>query len=331
MIITQTPLRISFAGGGTDFKDFYLKEEGMVLSTAIDKYVYITIHERYDEKIYLNYSDEERVASVEEIKHPLIRSAMREAGVSSGVEIMCYADIPSEGSGLGSSSSFTTGLLNALYHYQGRQMPAEWLAKKACEIEIDICKEPIGKQDQYAAAFGGFNLIHFRKSDSVEVEPLAIPRIDLRELNRHLMLFYTNITRKSASILTDQKNNIPAKLEYLKKMKPLALEMRKAILEKRFDDFGRALDKGWQLKKSLANSVSNLEIDAMYKSALSAGALGGKICGAGGGGFVLLFAPLAKQTSVRQALAAYREMPFHFETDGSKVIFNQRGYSWRDS
>jgi len=330
MIITQTPLRISFAGGGTDFKDFYLKEEGAVLSAAIDKYVFITIHERYDDKIYLNYSEKERVNSVDEIKHGLIREAMKTVGVTKGVEIMCYADIPSEGCGLGSSSSFTVGLLNALYHYRGRQEPSALIAKQACEIEIDTLKEPIGKQDQYAAAFGGFNLIRFQKNDTVSVDHFDISRTDLRELKRHLLLFYTNITRKSATILTQQKENIPKKLDHLKKMKPLALEMKRSLVEKRFDDFGRLLADGWQLKKSLADNVTNPEIDSLYQKALSAGALGGKVCGAGGGGFVLLYAPLGKQRDVRNTLSQYREMPFRFESDGSKVIFSQRGNSWRD-
>jgi len=255
---------------------------------------------------------------------------MKTVGVSKGVEIMCYADIPSEGCGLGSSSSFTVGLLNALYHYQGRQVPPDLLAKQASEIEIETLKEPIGKQDQYAAAFGGFNLIRFQKNDSVLVDHFDISRTDLRELKRHLLLFYTNITRRSATILTQQKENIPKKLDHLKKMKPLTLDMKKALLEKRFDDFGQLLARGWELKKDLADNVTNPEIDALYETALSAGALGGKVCGAGGGGFVLLYAPLGRQRDIRSALAQYREMPFRFESDGSKVIFSQRGNSWRD-
>jgi len=329
VLITQTPFRISFAGGGTDLKEFYEHETGKVISTAIDKYVFVIISERFDSKIYINYSEKEIVDSVAEIKHELVHAAMLKTGVSKGVEITMLADIPAGGSGLGSSSSLIVGLLNALYIFRGEQVPAERLANEACEIEIDVCKKPIGKQDQYIAAYGGLREFTFYKDGSVKQEKIDLTSGEYRNFGSSLLLFYTAKTRKSAEILTEQRSNTHLNLEYLKKLKLLVSQVHNALGSRQFHLIGDLLQEGWYLKKKLASKISNPEIDAMYEMALSAGALGGKISGAGGGGFLLLYVPGHKQDNVRNALKNYRELPFLLERDGSKVIFNLRRYPAR--
>lgn len=329
MIITQTPLRISLAGGGTDFKEYYQDEEGMVLSTAIDKYVFVIVTERFDEKIYVNYSRKEIVDSVDEIQHELVREALRRAGIKQGVEITMLADIPSEGSGLGSSSSLTVGLLNAFYMFQGEQMPASALAREACEIEIDICGKPIGKQDQYIAAFGGIRQIIFRRDGAVDVEKVELPAQQYRRLSSELMLFYTDVNRKSADILTEQRDKIKNNLENLRSIKRHAHQIRNAVEGAEFNLVGAIMNESWAAKRKLGSKISNAGLDDMYEMAVSAGATGGKISGAGGGGFLLLYVPMSKQDSVRNAMRGHRELPFMLERDGSKVIFNFKRYSSR--
>ncbi|MEN8265235.1 MAG: GHMP kinase [Nitrospirota bacterium] len=327
MVISQTPLRISFVGGGTDLKSYYHSEDGMVLSTAIDKYIYVIIKERFDDKIYINYSVKEIVDDVSEIKHVLVREAMKKVGVKSGVEITTLADIPSEGSGLGSSSSVTVGLLNALYNYSGVQVTLEQIAKEACEIEIDICKKPIGKQDQYIAAYGGLNRIEFHADESVSVSKLSVYNTNLLILGSRLLLFFTNKTRKADVILKKQKQDTEAKRAVLRKMKNLVPKLEESLCKYKFNKLGRLLHDNWVLKKSLVGAISNPEIDDMYQAAMDAGALGGKICGAGGGGFLLLYVPKDKQDRVRASLSHYRELPFMLDTYGSRIIFNVRSYS----
>lgn len=327
MIISQTPLRISFVGGGTDLRSFYQKEDGMVLSTSIDKYVYIVVKERFDDKIYINYSEKERVSDISEIKHDLVREAMKKAGIRSGVEITTLADIPSTGSGLGSSSSVAVGLLNALYHFSGTQVTAEQIAREACEIEIDICKKPIGKQDQYIAAFGGLNTITFHPDESVSVTRLSIFNNNILRFGSHLLLFFTNKTRSADVILKKQKEDTESKREVLNKMRNIVGRASNFIIEGEFNEVGRLMHENWLLKKSLVTTISNPDIDLMYEKALSAGALGGKICGAGGGGFLLLYVPKDKQDAVRSILKEFRELPFMLDSFGSRIIFNIRGYS----
>ncbi len=327
MVISQTPLRISFVGGGTDLKSYYKSEDGMVLSTAIDKYVYVIVKERFDDKIYINYSIKEIVDDVSEIKHALVREAMKKVGVKSGVEITTLADIPSEGSGLGSSSSITVGLLNALYNYTGVQVTLEHIAREACEIEIDICKKPIGKQDQYIAAYGGLNRIEFHSDESVSVSKLPVYNTNLLILGSRLLLFFTNKTRKADVILKKQKQDTEAKREVLTKMKNFVPILEDSLYKYKFNSLGRLLHDNWELKKTLVGSISNPEIDDMYNKAMEAGALGGKICGAGGGGFLLVYAPKDKQDKVRASLSDYRELPFMLDTFGSRIIFNARSYS----
>lgn len=326
MIITQTPLRISFAGGGTDFADFYEAEGGCVLSTAIDKYIYVIIKERFDDKIRIGYSRTEMVNSIEEIEHELVRECLRLTGIESGVEISTMADIPSEGSGLGSSSSVTVGLLNAMYAYKGDPQPPRVLAEQACKIEIDVLGKPIGKQDQYIAAFGNMRLIEFLQSGEVNVTTVDIdPERKLR-MNENLMLFYTGVTRRASDILAEQKQNIPARLATLREMKLQAYDLYHALSNNSVDRLGEILHQGWLRKKQLAGKISSDGIDRMYEEAVSAGALGGKIAGAGGGGFMLLYCHPEKQPAVRERLRSLgmRELPFRFERDGTKVILNIR-------
>ncbi|MBN2012301.1 GHMP kinase [candidate division KSB1 bacterium] len=329
MIISQTPLRISFAGGGTDLKSFYGNEEGWVVSSAIDKYVFIIVKERFDDKIYVNCSKKEIADHVDEIEHGLVREAMRITGVKYGVEITTLADIPSSGSGLGSSSSVTVGLLNALYAYQGIQVTAEQLAKEASEIEIDILGKPIGKQDQYIAAYGGVRFFRFMPDDTVTNEKINLVNSKNRMFGSNLMLFYTGKTRQADRILSEQKAQTVNKMDFLREMKYQAREIRECLDAHHFDRIGEILGDGWELKKKLATQISNPDIDNMYKRAREAGAIGGKISGAGGGGFMLLYCPREVQHKVRNALHEYREFPFFLEKDGSKIIFNVRRYEWK--
>ena len=325
MIITQTPLRISFFGGGTDFKDYYrLEKGGAVLSTAIDKCIYVIIKKRFDDKIYINYSRKEIIDSVDEIKHDLVREAMRKTGIEKGVEITTLADIPSEGTGLGSSGSVTVGLLNTFYLYQVQSQPAAILARQACQIEIGILKRPIGKQDQYSAAFGNLNLTKFNPDDTVTLQQLPLDEEVKRELENNLMLIYTGITRSSGDILSEQKKNIKDKISVLNDIRDMVEEGREYLIKGKLDDFGRLLHHGWERKKILAQKINNPLIEEIYQAARKAGALGGKISGAGGGGFLLLYCPCQRQNRIRKTLKNLRELPFRFEEEGTKAIFNVR-------
>lgn len=327
MVISQTPLRVSFVGGGTDLKSFYRLEDGMVLSTAIDKYVYVIVKGRFDEKIYINYSIKEIVSDVSEVKHDLVREAMKKTGVVRGVEITTLADIPSEGSGLGSSSSVTVGLLNALYNYAGTQVTSERIAKEACEIEIDICNKPIGKQDQYIAAYGGINKIIFHPDESVSVSSVPVFNSSLLRLGSNLLLYYTNKTRSADTILAKQKKSTDDKRDMLRSMRNLVPKLEEFLVDGKFDKLGVLLHENWLLKKSLVSTISSSDIDKIYQQAIEAGALGGKLCGAGGGGFLLLYVPKTKHDAVRSVLKDYRELPFMLDPYGSRIIFNVRSYS----
>ncbi len=329
MIITQTPLRISFAGGLTDLPDFYERHGGCVVSSTIDKYIYVIIKERFDDKIYINYSQKEIVDSVDEIKHDLVREAMETTGITGGVEITTLADVPSEGSGLGSSSSVTVGLLNALYAFRGDVQPAERLAQEASEIEIERCGKPVGKQDQYIAAYGGLRCFDFKKDGTVDAERLPLDSNQKRHLSDNLMLIYTARTRIADGILAEQKGLMTEKHEHVANIKQLAVETRNSLSAGDLDGLGEILDRGWQWKRGMSSGVSDDEIDAIYHRARDAGAIGGKLCGAGAGGFFMLYCPLHLQSRIRSAMHEYRELPFNLERDGSKVIFNMRRYEWK--
>ncbi|NQV18387.1 MAG: GHMP kinase [Armatimonadetes bacterium] len=324
MIISKTPLRISFIGGGSDLEDHYQHSEGKVISSAIDKYIYVIIKERFDDKIYINYSKKEIINAVDEIEHDLVRESMRKTGIKDSIEITTLADIPSEGSGLGSSSTVTVGLLHAFYAYQGEIVTKECLAREACEIEIDILRKPIGKQDQYIAAFGGVNQITFNKDNTVDVEKIELCDEQYRKFGSNILLFYTDKTRKSSEILSEQKKNTKEKLDVLKKMVCLVEPFKQNLLNKNYDKLGELLHQNWNFKKSLASKITNGQIDNMCQTALKAGAIGCKISGAGGGGFMMFYVPRNKQDNVREALKDYRELPFMLDKYGSRIIFDHR-------
>ena len=324
MIIVQTPLRISFFGGGTDFRGFYAQEEGCVLSVAIDKYIFVVVKQRFDERIRVGYTRTELVDGIDSVQHELIREALRLTGVDRRIEVNTMGDIPSAGSGLGSSSTVTVGLLNALHNHIGEPQGAQTLAEQACEIEIVRLGKPIGKQDQYIAAYGGVRFIRFLPDGTVQVERIAFPCGDWRRLEQRLMLFFTNVTRQSETVLTEQKANIPDRMDVLRRLKEMAFQGRSLLECGDLDTFGRLLHQGWELKKQMASRITNGWIDEVYTQALRAGALGGKITGAGGGGFLLLYCPPERQEDVRTVLCELRELPFRLEPDGSKVILNYR-------
>ena len=323
MIIVQTPLRISFFGGGTDFPSFFRQQGGCVLSTSIDKYIFVTIKSRFDRKLRVGYTKTEMVDHLDEINHELIREAFRKTKIHAGVEITTMGDIPSEGSGLGSSSTVTVGALHAMHAFLGELPSAEQLATEACEIEIDTLGAPIGIQDQYIAAYGGFRFLEFHPTGHTSVERIELDENLQRQLNENTMLFFTGLTRKANHILGEQKTNIRNRMQVLREMKQLAYQAREEILKGNIDCIGELLHESWRLKKTLASKISNGAIDEMYNTARKAGALGGKITGAGGGGFLLLYCPHERQRHVRQALGL-QELPFKMVKDGSKVIFNYR-------
>jgi len=324
LINTRTPLRISFAGGGTDFKGFYQKDYGAVVSTAIDKFIYVVLKERFDDKIRVGYTKTEMVDSVDEIQHELVREAMRIVGVRNGIEITTMADIPSEGSGLGSSSTVTVGLLNALYAYIGQSVTSETLAREACQIEIDILGKPIGKQDQYIAAYGGLRHFRFFGNEEVESTSIEIDESARQRLGESLLLFYTGVTRESSTVLSEQKRNIRSKLQTLAQMRNQADELARLLKLGTIASLGQTLREGWQHKKQLASGISNPQIDELYELAMAGGAIGGKVTGAGGGGFFLVCTPPENRAAVRKKLSHLRELPVNLERDGSKIIFNVR-------
>ena len=322
MIIVQTPLRVSLFGGGTDFPKYFEENGGCVLSTAIDKYIFVTIKQRFDDKLRIGYTKTEMVDDISEISHELIREALKKTNITGGVEVTTMGDIPSEGSGLGSSSTVTVGSLQAMYTLRGDLVSADRLAQEACEIEIDILGKPIGVQDQYIAAFGGLRFIEFPPNGRITAQRLKLAPDLIRALNDELLLFFTGITRSSAAILTEQKSNIEDRIQILSSMKQIAQNAKDELQKGNIDAIGDCLHESWYLKRQLASRISNGYLDDMYKAARDAGALGGKITGAGGGGFILLFCPYQKQKKLRSALSKLQELPFKLEQDGSKVIFN---------
>ncbi|MCD6461536.1 MAG: GHMP kinase, partial [Thermoplasmata archaeon] len=277
MVISRTPLRVSFAGGGTDLASYYRKHGGAVTSTAIRKHIYVVVNKRFDESIRLSYSRTEIVDSVDELKHELVREAMKKTGVTRGVEITTIADVPSRGTGLGSSSSLTVGLLNALYTFAGRPPSRERLAREACEIEIEILGQPIGKQDQYIAAYGGLQYIRFNPDESVYVDPVVCKKETKEALERNLLMFYTGITRSANTILSEQKRNTEKREEQLHRLKELAKKARNELGDNNPRAIGEILHEGWEIKRHLASGITNPEIDRMYEKAREAGAVGGKI------------------------------------------------------
>jgi D-glycero-alpha-D-manno-heptose-7-phosphate kinase len=323
MIISRTPLRMSFVGGGSDLPAFYRQFGGAVVSTAINQFVYITVNKKFDEKIRVSYSRTEEARSVARIRHPLVREAMRLVKVDGGVEITSIADIPGRGSGLGSSSSFTVGLLHALHAYAGREVSAEQLAREACEIEIERCGEPIGRQDQYAAAFGGLNFIQFHPDDTVSVEPIRCREETRRTLESRMVVFYTGITRSASAILRGQQVAVTArrKQKVVQRMVELAHELRRDLEAERVGALGAMIHEGWLLKRGIAAGITSERIDEWYGKARRAGAEGGKLLGAGTGGFLLFIAEPSRHEAIVRALAPLRRVDFRLELRGSEKIF----------
>lgn len=320
MIITRTPFRVSFAGGGSDLMEFYAKNGyGAVVSAAINKYMYIVIHPYFHDKIRLKYSKTEDVENVDEIQHPIVRECLKKVKLEKGVEIASFADVPA-GTGLGSSSAFTVGLLNALYAYKGKVVPKERLAAEACEIEIDILREPIGKQDQYAVAYGNINYIKFNKDETVDVSPILLTEPAREKLEDRLCLYYIGGKRKAGDILNEQKKNMSdeEKFQNLKRMVMLADELKDVLHNEDIDSLGVLLHKGWLYKKELARGISNKDIDALYDKAIEHGASGGKLLGAGGTGFLLIYTD--KHESMKKHLGC-KVLPFNIDREGTKIIF----------
>jgi D-glycero-alpha-D-manno-heptose-7-phosphate kinase len=323
MIITQTPLRIGLLGGGTDLPDYYREHGGRVLNCAIDKYIYVIVKQRFDDDIYVNYSKKEIVSRVEDLEHELVREAMLMTGVAKGVEITTLADIPSAGgSGLGSSSAVTVGLLHALFAYQGRQVLAADLAERACMIEIEHCGKPIGKQDQYIAAFGGIRDIRFGPGDEVVAEELVLASEQRRALQQQIMLFYTGVTRSAESILSEQNANVEVARPDFDLLRDLAGFAVGSLRAGDVEAIGPAVRRSWEAKRRLATRVSNEQVDLAVSRAIDAGALGAKLTGAGGGGFLLVICPVERQQAVRQALADMQELPVKFDRLGSRIVLN---------
>lgn len=324
MIISRTPLRISFAGGGSDLPAFYRHEPGAVVSVTIDKYIYINVNAKFDHQIRASYSVTEIVNSVDELKHQLIRQALKMVGRDRSVEITSISDIPSQGTGLGSSSTYTVGLLNALYAFGGRFVGAERLAHEACEIEIKRCGAPIGKQDQYIAAYGGMQFIQFNPDESVFVDPVICSPATRQLLQSRLILLYTGITRQTGDVLYEQQANTErdaSRRQRLQQMVQLAYDLRAAVMANDLDVFGEILHEGWLRKRELASGITSPCIDEWYLRARAAGALGGKILGAGGGGFLLLYAHQERHERILRALPDLRRVPLRFEPQGSKIIY----------
>ena len=322
MIITKTPLRISFAGGGTDLPAFYEQHGyGAVVSATIDKYVYIAIHPYFEGKFQLKYSHTEQVDEPSQIKHPLIRETLLHCGVTEPLEVTSFADIPSKGSGLGSSSAFCVGLIHALVVSKHRYLSCVQIAENACEVEMQRLGEPIGHQDQYATACGGLNFLKFNKGGSVFVERIGVPPKEMERFSSHLMMFYSGVTRDARSVLAEQRQNSSGEAagKILLRMRDMAECVRNAFHEWDFDTVGRLMHEGWLLKREVASGISNASLDRYYDLARSAGAVGGRLLGAGGGGFFLFYVPPEKQPGVREALKELREFPFRFDPQGTRI------------
>ena len=324
MIISRTPLRMSFVGGGSHIPAFYRENGGAVVSTAIDKYVYVNVNKKFDSGIRIAYSKTEEVDSVGKIEHRIVKAVMSHLDLEGGLEITTIADIPSKGTGLGSSSTFTVGLLHVLNAFKGKYVSSEQLGEDSCFIEIDVCGEPIGKQDQYAAAFGGFNLIEFRPDDSVVVSPVICDRSTIADLEAGILVFYTGMTRSASELLRQQSEEVAgnvSKKRAIERMVRLAYDLRDELHKNNLAAFGEILHENWMLKKGLTSGISTTQIDEWYGLARSAGAKGGKILGAGAGGFLMLYAPPESHDAIKAALPMLRPISMGFEPLGSRIIF----------
>lgn len=323
MIISRTPLRISFVGGGSDIASFYKTEPGAVVSTTINKYVYITVNKRFDGKFRLSYTDTEIVDEVDDFKHMLGREILKYFNLKQGVEVHSIGDIPAR-TGLANSGAYTVGLIKALLHYQGKQSTPEELANLASIIEIERAQRPIGKQDQYVQAYGGLNFIQFNPDESVVVEQIKLSASKIEELESNMLLFYTGRSGSSSKVLAKHTKKLAEQVDkraVMSKMVSLAHELKKQLQKGNIDSFGELLHENWLLKKKMGSGVSNPQIDGWYETALAKGAIGGKICGAGGRGFLLLYAPHQDHTKIINALTDLHPVDFSFEQKGSMIVY----------
>ena len=323
MIIVRTPTRVSFCGGGSDLPAFYEKHGGAVISSGLSRYVYLSIHPNfYPDKLKCKYSKNEEVDNPSELKHPIFRALLEQFDIN-GVEIVSNADVPA-GTGLGSSSSFTVALLHILYAYTGKYVSALRLAQEACHTEIDILGEPIGKQDQYAAAFGGLNFYNFHKDGNVTIEPIIMSRESSKRLEHNLLMFYTGDVRSASAILSEQRKNVSSDSEKEKaqlKILNYTFELRKELTDNNIDFIGQFLHANWEQKRKLASGITNPMIDEAYEKAMKSGATGGKLLGAGGGGFLLFYVPEHRHNDVKNALSHLRYMEFGFAHSGSSILY----------
>jgi D-glycero-alpha-D-manno-heptose-7-phosphate kinase len=324
LIVTRTPLRVSFAGGGTDLAEYYIKEPGAVLSTSINRYVYVTVKRHSDlffEPIRLNYSKSEQVNSIDEIENNISRECLRLLEIEPPIYVSTVGDVPAS-TGLGGSSAFAVGLLNALHAYRGERVTAGQLADEACHIEIDVLGEPIGKQDQYAAAFGGMNLLTFKPDGRVTVEHQRSDNGSLRTLFDGMLMFWTGHQRDASGVLSEQRDNTAVKFERLRRMRDQVDALHATLSRRRIDlrEVGAVLHEGWLMKRELASAISNPRIDEWYERAMAAGAEGGKLCGAGGGGFLLFIVRPERHATVRNALHELMELPVEQESHGSIIV-----------
>ena len=325
MIISKTPLRMSFVGGGSDLPAFFREEAGAVLSTSIDKYMYLCVNRKFDGRIRLSYSRPEEVELPQQMRLPLAREALLLTGVHGGIEIASMSDIPSKGSGLGSSSSYTVGLLNALYAYKNEYRSKEALAREASHIEIERCGEPIGKQDQFAAAFGGLNLLRFHPDDSVSVDPVICAPSVIASLEASIVVFFTGRTRSASEVLARQAVALlnSERRALMRRMVALAFELKRELERGCLENVGSLLDENWRLKSQMSTGITDAEIDAWYSAALARGASGGKVLGAGNGGFLMLVAPPERHADIARALPGLRRADFGFERNGTQIVYFQ--------
>ena len=326
MIVSRTPLRMSFVGGGSDLPSYYRQKGGAVLSTSVDKYMYVTVNKKFDNGIRLSYSITENESNIQQIKHPVVRNTLELLDIQGGVEITSISDITSQGSGLGSSSSYTVALLHALYAYKGKSASKEELGKLSSHIEIDLCGDKIGKQDQYAAAFGGLNLIEFNEDDSVIVSTVICKPETIKKMEESIIVFYTGRTRSASALLSEQSDNMKQadKRGLMSNMVSLAYDMRGLLENDDVESLGELLDKNWQLKRQMTVGISDPQIDDWYSKGKLAGATGGKILGAGNGGFMMFFAPKEKHDNITKTMKGLRRVPFSFDNGGSKIVFSDQ-------
>ncbi len=332
LVLACSPLRISFAGGGTDFPEFFSREPGAVLSTTIDKYVYVTVKQHgrlFKEHYRLNYATTEHVDSLDEIRNDIARECLRLVPVEPPIYISTVGDLPSA-SGLGSSSSFAVGLLKALHALRGERITPAQLAEEAVHVEIGVLKHPIGKQDQVAAAYGGFNMFRFLSDGSVSLEPHSPVTTNVEEIFAHIQMFWTGITRDSSAVLSEQKERSDINRAHLSSLRDQAEDLNRHLRgEFRIEKLGEVLDEGWRLKRQLASTITNPRIDDWYEKAKCAGAVGGKVCGAGGGGFLMFITPRSRRQAVREALVDLEQIKIGFEPQGAHLVAASGGHTWQ--